>query len=71
VERIAHVLALGIALAVNAAALAVVDAAMADGAEKDRLALQQPERVVISAPRVASGPEQPALSAANCPPARL
>ena len=70
-EHTARLLALGIALAVNAAALAVVNSAMVAGAEKDRLSLQEPVRVVISAPRIAIGSEQPALSSVNCSPTRL
>lgn len=70
-KHTARLFASGIALAVNAAALAVVNTAMVAGALKDRLALQEPVRVVISVPRVATGSEQPALSAVNCSPTQL
>jgi hypothetical protein len=56
------VLALGIALAVNAAALATVNVAMLDGAERDRQSLQEVERIVIFGERPAE-----ALAAKNCP----
>lgn len=56
------VLALGIALAVNAAALATVDLAMLDGAARERVAQQEVERVVIFGDRPAE-----ALAAKNCP----
>ena len=56
------VLALGIALAVNAAALATVNVAMLDGAARERVALQEVERVVIFGDRPAE-----ALAAKNCP----
>jgi hypothetical protein len=71
VKHTARLIASGIALAVNAAALAMLNTAMLAGAEKDRLSLQEPVRVVISAPRVATGSEQPTLSAVNCSPTRL
>ena len=68
----ARSLALGIALAVNVAALAVVNTAMVDGAERDRLYQQEPLRVEITAPKpAATDSEQQARSAANCSPARL
>jgi hypothetical protein len=56
------VLALGIALAVNAAALATVDVAMLDGAARERVAQQEVERVVIFGDRPAE-----AFAAKNCP----
>ena len=56
------VLALGIALAVNAAALATVNVAMLDGAAREQVAQQEVERVVIFGERPAE-----ALAAKNCP----
>lgn len=56
------VLALGIALAVNAAAFATVNVAMLDGAARERVAQQEVERVVIFGERPAE-----ALAAKNCP----
>ena len=56
-----RMLALGIALAVNGAALATVNVAMLDGAARERLAQQEVERVVILGERPAE-----ALAAKNC-----
>lgn len=56
-----RMLALGIALIVNGAALATVNVAMLDGAERGRLPQQGVERVVIVAERQAE-----ALAAKNC-----
>ena len=56
------VLALGIALAVNAAALATVNIAMRDGAAREQVAQQEVERIVIFGDRPAE-----ALAAKNCP----
>jgi hypothetical protein len=56
------VLALGIALAVNVAALATVNVAMLDGAARERVAQQEVERVVIYGERPAE-----AFAAKNCP----
>ena len=55
-------LALGLALAVNAAALATVNVAMLDGAARERVAQQAVERVVIFGDRPAE-----TLAAKNCP----
>ena len=56
-----RMLALGIALAVNGAALAAVNLAMLERAERDRLAQQEVERIVITGERPAD-----ALAAKNC-----
>ena len=50
-KRGIRLMALGIALAVNGAALVAVNAAMLDGATRQRLSQQEPERVVIVAKR--------------------
>jgi hypothetical protein len=56
---------MGTAIAVNGGALAVLHAAMLHTAEQQRLALQQPERIVVSAP-------QPTLVATqSCPAPRV
>ena len=56
------ILALGVALAINAAALATVNVAMLDGAARERVAQQEVERVVIFGDRPAQ-----AFAAKNCP----
>jgi hypothetical protein len=71
VKCTAHLFALGIALAVNAAALAMVDSAMLDGVERSRLPQEEIARVEIIAPKDATGPTPQALSAANCNSTRL
>lgn len=50
-----HLIALSLAIAVNAAALFVTHVAMVDGAERERLAQQEPERVVVIGERLADG----------------
>jgi hypothetical protein len=50
-KRGIRLMALGIAIAVNGAALIAVNAAMIDGAERELLSQQQPERMVITATR--------------------
>src|SRR6266513_5682204 len=50
-RRRIHLMALGIAITVNVAALMVVNAAMLDGAERERLSQQEPERIVITGDR--------------------
>jgi len=71
VKHTARSLALGIALAVNAAALALVDTAMIEGAEKDHLAMHESRDPVTRTSLVAGGPQQPASPAADCTPRRL
>ena len=56
------ILALGVALAVNAAALVTVNVAMLDGAARERVAQQEVERVVIFGERPAE-----TFAAKNCP----
>jgi hypothetical protein len=65
-ERGNRLIGLGIALAVNGAALTALNVAMVDGAERDRLSQQEPERVLIVAPRQEL-PEQEMLATQNCP----
>ena len=65
-ERASRLIGLGIALAVNAAAFAALNFAMVDGAERDRLSQQEPERILISAPRQEL-PDQDILAIQNCP----
>ena len=65
-KRGTRLMGLGMALAVNGAALLALNVAMVDGADRDRLSQQEPERVLITAP----GPEQPGqemLATQNCP----
>ena len=61
-----RVMALGIAIAVNGATLMAVNAAMVDGAERELLSQQQPERVVIVAKRQ-DLPINQAVASQNCP----
>jgi hypothetical protein len=65
-ERASRLIGLGIALAVNGAALTVLNVAMVDGAERDRLSQQEPERILITAPRQAL-PDREILATQNCP----
>ena len=57
---------LGIAIAVNAAAVAAVDVAMTQGALREQLAQQDPARIVVRAPATPG-----ALAAASCPAPKL
>jgi len=50
-ERGIRLTALGIALAVNGAALVAVNAAMLDGATRQLLSQQEPERIVVTGRR--------------------
>ena len=50
-KRVIRLLALGLAIAVNGAALMAVNASMVRGAERELLSQQPPERVVIVAKR--------------------
>ncbi len=65
-KRGIRLIALGIAIAVNGAALVAVNAAMVDGAERQLLSQQEPERIVITAPRQ-EDPAPQALAIQNCP----
>ena len=56
------ILALGVALAVNAAALVTVNVTMLDSAARERVAQQDVERIVIFGERPAE-----AFAAKNCP----
>ena len=65
-KRGIRLMALGIAIAVNGAALMAVNASMVYGAERELLSQQHPERVVI----VAKRPDLPAnqtVASQNCP----
>jgi hypothetical protein len=57
-----RMLALGLAVAVNGVAFAALELAMIAGAEQQLAARHEPERVLISAPRL--GAE---LAKSNCP----
>ncbi|HSU64118.1 MAG TPA: hypothetical protein VLJ12_09660 [Burkholderiales bacterium] len=61
-----RLMALGIAVAVNGAALMAVNAAMVDGAERQRLSQQEPQRIVITGRRQ-DLPEHRTLAVQNCP----
>ena len=61
-----RLMALGIAVAVNGAALVAVNAAMVDGAERQLLSQQEPERIVITGSRQ-DLPEHRTLAVQNCP----
>jgi hypothetical protein len=61
-----RLMALGIAIAVNVAALVAVNAAMLDGAERQRLSQQEPARIVITGRRQ-DLPEHRTLAVQNCP----
>ena len=61
-----RLLALGIAIGVNGAALMAVDASMVGGAERELLSPQQPERVVIVAKRQ-DLPASQTMASQNCP----
>ena len=63
-RRKIRLMALGIAIAVNGAALVAVNAAMVDGAERQLLSQQEPERIVITGRRQ-DLPEHVAIR--NCP----
>ncbi len=65
-RRRIHLMALGIAITVNVAALMVVNAAMLDGAERERLSQQEPERIVITGSKQ-DLPEHRTLAIQNCP----
>ena len=58
--------ALGFAIAVNGAALTAVNVALVDGAERERLSQQQPERIVITAKRQ-DLPGNQTVASQNCP----
>jgi len=65
-KRGIRLMALGIAIAVNGTALVAVNAAMLDGAERQLLSQQEPERVVITGTRQ-DLPENQTLAIQNCP----
>ncbi len=61
-----RLMALGIAVTVNGAALMAVNAAMVEGAERQLLSQQEPERIVITGSRQ-DLPEHRTLAVQNCP----
>jgi hypothetical protein len=65
-KREIRLMALGIAVAVNGAALMVVNAAMLDGAGRQLLAQQEPQRIVITGSKQ-DLPEHRTLAVQNCP----
>lgn len=65
-KRRIRLMALGIAIAVNGAALMAVNASMVDGAERELLSQLQPERVVIVAKRQDVLVNQ-TVASQNCP----
>jgi hypothetical protein len=65
-KREIHLMALGIAIAVNGAALMAVNAALVDGAGRQLLSQQEPERIVVTATRQ-DLPETQAVASQNCP----
>jgi len=64
-KRVIRLLALGLAIGVNGAALVAVNASMVGGAERE-LASQQPQRVVIVGKRQ-NLPVREAVAIQNCP----
>jgi hypothetical protein len=64
-KRRIRLIALGLAITVNGAALMAVNASMIGGAERELLS-QQPERVVIVAKRQ-DLPAHQAVASQNCP----
>ena len=65
-KRGIRLMALGIAIAVNGAALMAVNASMVDGAGRELLSQQQPERIVIVAKRLGL-PASQTVASQNCP----
>ena len=65
-RRKIRLMALGIAVSVNGAALMAVNAAMVEGAERQLLSQQEPERIVITATRQ-DLPENQTVASQNCP----
>ena len=65
-RRKIRLMALGIAVSVNGAALMAVNAAMVEGAERQLLSQQEPERIVITGSRQ-DLPEHRTLAVQNCP----
>jgi len=61
--RTVRLAALGLAAAVNVAVLAAIDAGMVQITERERLAQQQPERIVVTG-RAA---EHAVMATQNCP----
>ena len=62
-----RLIALSLAVAVNAGALAALHVAMVDGAGQERVSLQEPELIIVTASRTMrqSAPGQE-LAARNC-----
>jgi hypothetical protein len=65
-KRGIHPIALGLAIAMNGAALVAVNASMIGGAEREVASQQQPERIVIVAKRQ-EPPGQQIVAIQNCP----
>ena len=65
-RRRIRLMALGIAIAVNGAALVAVNASMVDGAVRELLSQPQPGRVVIVAKRQ-DLPANQTVASQNCP----
>ena len=65
-RRGTRLMALGVAVTVNGAALVAVNAAMVEGAERQLLSQQEPERIVITGSRQ-DLPEHRTLAVQNCP----
>jgi len=62
-----RLLVLGLAIGVNGAAMAAVHSAMGEIQEREKLALQQPVRIVV----VARRSDTPILAIENCPAPRV
>ena len=65
-KRGIRLIALGLAIAVNGAALVAVNASMVGGAERELASQQQPERVVIVAKSL-DLPGHQTVAIQNCP----
>jgi len=65
-KRGIRLVALGVAIAVNGTGLLAVNAAMVDGAGRERVSQQQIERIVITAKRQ-DLPENQAAASQDCP----
>ena len=65
-NRGVRLMVLGVAIAVNGTALMAVNAAMVEGAERELLSQQQPERIVIVAKRLGL-PASQTVASQNCP----
>ncbi|HKB62847.1 MAG TPA: hypothetical protein VKD03_08250 [Burkholderiales bacterium] len=60
-------MALGVAIAVNAAALMAVNSAMVDAAERELLSQQQPLHVVVITAKRQDLPANQTIASQNCP----